>query len=55
MPRFLIREIQSVIVSRYVEADDEDAAYELFCEGEGVPGPHDGNVTTSALLSIELV
>lgn len=53
MPKFRITEIQRVLAVREVEAADEDLAYELFCDGEGLAVDKDGDVSSSDLISIE--
>lgn len=53
MARFIITETQNVLAVRVVEAESEEAAYDLFCDGEGTPCGRDGDVSSSALVSIE--
>lgn len=52
MATFIVQELQRVLVVREVEADNEDSAYEAFCEGEGVPYGRDGEVTGADLISV---
>lgn len=52
MPKFIVRELQRVLAVREVEADSEEEAYALFCEGEGVPVGKDGDVRSSDLLDV---
>ena len=53
MARFIITETQSVLAVHAVEAETEEAAYDLFCEGQGKPCGRDGDVLSSSLISIE--
>ena len=54
MSRYVVAELQRVMAIRVVDADSEEEAYEIFCEGEGTPTGADGNVTGFDLLSITL-
>lgn len=53
MARFIVTEMQNVLAVRVIEAPDREAAYDLFCEGQGEPCGKDGDVLVSALMSIE--
>ena len=53
MPTFVITELQHVKAVREVDADNPEAAWNAFCNGEGRPVGRDGDVSHSELLSIE--
>ena len=53
MARFIITEMQHVLAVRVVEADTQEEAMEAFYEGAGVPGPRDGDITSSTVMSVE--
>jgi hypothetical protein len=55
MTKYRITEIQRVYAVREVEADTPEAAYNAFCHGEGRKLGADGKVTSSDLVSIEIV
>ena len=42
MPKYIIRDTTPYYVSWYyeIEADDEDSAYETFCDGPDAPATH---------------
>lgn len=52
MAKFIVTELQRVRVAREFEAPNEEAAYDLFCEGEGVSCGRDGDVIDSELVSV---
>lgn len=53
MPRFLIHETQSIVVLREFEAENEDAAWQLYQNGEpGTSVGNDGDVYDTQLQSI---
>lgn len=55
MPLFVVTETQSVLAVREIEAETEETAYTLFCQGQGREVGADGVVTNSVLVSVELV
>lgn len=52
MAKFLIEELQHVVVAREIDASDRQEALQIFYTGGGAVGKRDSEITGSELLRV---